>query len=226
MYLYCFHFPPPADSNKRPTGTKRQKHSYILCPHSFCRPRNICLTSQQYWNKASSKSFTTNLFPLLSFFWQMNRGLRISDPCSRKREQAVREKNVVFFCEKKKTHANPWQALIFSASVGWSRPEKNNSLQKKRVKLILNSGSCFSVLQGRTMKESVSTSVSQTFAGCWRDSSRCKRRGRRSKQRYSAAKDLHWHLWCARGWGSPSKHTQFPLDHGINPENYVIFKDP
>lgn len=97
-------------------------------------------------------------------------------------------------------NVNPWHPLTSSAFVEWSLPEKNNSLQKKKAKLTPSSVSCFSVLRGSTMKRFVSTSVSPTFAGCWRDSSRWQRRGQTSKQRYGAGKShSDTYLGCANG---------------------------
>lgn len=125
------------------------------------------------------------LFPfttILVFLWQMIRGLRISDQCLRKREPGARDKKYSLWYK----NVNPWHPLTFSAFVEWSLPEKNNSLQKKKAKLIPSSVSCFSVLRGSTMKRFVSTSVSPTFVGCWRDSSRWQRRGQTSKQRWES----------------------------------------
>lgn len=64
-----------------------------------------------------------------------------------------------------------------------SSQERSNSHRKKREKLILSSGSCSSVHPRRTMKKSAWSLELPTFAGCWRDSIRWKRRGRKSRRR-------------------------------------------
>lgn len=164
--------------------------------------------------------FCFHLRQIFFFLWQMIRGLRISDQCLRKREPGARDKKYSLWYK----NVNPWHPLTFSAFVEWSLPEKNNSLQKKKAKLIPSSVSCFSVLRGSTMKRFASTSVSPTFAGCWRDSSRWQRRGQTSKQRYGAEKShSDTYLGCANG-KSPGEEVHFPVDDWISPETMTSWR--
>lgn len=110
---------------------------------------------------------------------------RISGPCSRKRKLRLKVCSFFFFevintycCKSPKIYMT---LFLFSVLLS---AEKDNSPQRKKEKLIPSSGNCLLVHQRRTMKKSALTLVLRTFAGCWRDSTRWKRKGKMSRQRF------------------------------------------